>query len=139
MKVFVDTNILLYSVSDHPAEIGKRDIARLLLADQQCVLSVQVLNEFVWRAARLRQGNSLSDATIRSLVTLWSSLDVQTLDLPLFRLAWQVSDNTNYGWWDCMIVAAAIQSGCGILYSEDMQHGHVVEGVRIENPFRDLG
>lgn len=139
MRAFVDTNVLLYSVSEDPAEVAKRDIARALLAGgQPCLLSVQVLNEFVWRAAHPRRGTPLSQTAIRQLVEGWSESDVQALDIALFQLAWTVADRTNYQWWDCLIVAAAIQAGCDVLYSEDMHHGHVVNGVRIENPFRDL-
>lgn len=139
MKAFADTNILLYSISAHPEELEKRDVARTLLTRDISTLSVQVLNEFVWRAAHPRRGSPLSPTSIERLTTEWSSKEVLTLDLAIFQLAWTVSRRTNYQWWDCLIVAAAIQSGCGVLYSEDMQHGHVIDGVRIENPFRDLG
>lgn len=138
MRAFADTNILLYSVSEHPEEFEKRDVARASLARTISTLSVQVLNEFVWRAAHPRRGSPLAQASIERLTTEWSSKDVQTLDLAIFQLAWTVSRRTNYQWWDCLIVAAAIQSGCDVLYSEDMHHGHVIDGVRIENPFRDL-
>jgi predicted nucleic acid-binding protein len=40
-----------------------------------------------------------------------------------------------YSIWDGLIVAAALDAGCKILYTEDLQHGQVVEGLRIENPF----
>lgn len=50
-----------------------------------------------------------------------------------------VEQQTNYSWWDCLIVAAAIAQGCDTLATEDMQHGRVLDGLRIVNPFRDLG
>ena len=80
---------------------------------------------------------SASDA--RTLTEAWCKGDVQTLDVTVFRRARDVAARTNYDWWDCLIIAAASVAGCDVLYTDNMQHGHVIDGVRIENPFRDLG
>ena len=42
----------------------------------------------------------------------------------------------SFSFWDALIVRTAAAAGCGLLLTEDLQHGQVVDGVRIENPFR---
>ena len=138
MTSFIDTNILLYAVSGDVAERGKRDLAKSILATPGCVFSLQVFNEFVVRATDPRKISRVPPETVRQLTSVWSRHKVQALDLTVFDRAWEVARRTNYSWWDCTIVAAALVAGCDRLLSEDMQHGHVVDSVRIENPFRDL-
>jgi len=42
----------------------------------------------------------------------------------------------NFSYWDSQIIASALESGCNILFTEDMQHGQVIEGIlTIKNPF----
>lgn len=57
-------------------------------------------------------------------------------DLPLLERAWFIQDHHAVSWWDALIVAAAQSSGCTILLTEDLQHGHDFGGVRVINPFR---
>lgn len=135
---FIDTNVLLYVISIDPAEQAKRDVAKAVLAALDRVFSLQVFNEFVVRATDLRKAYRISPETAFGLTKAWSRHTVQPLDLTVFARAWEVARTTNYSWWDCTIIAAAIVAGCDRVLSEDMQHGHVVDGVRIENPFRDL-
>lgn len=139
MKPFADSNVLLYSISDKPLDAGKREIARRLLDGNRCIVSVQVLNEFIWQSTSARRGFGFSAASARALTDAWCKGFVQALDVAMFQRAWDVEARTNYSWWDCLIIAAALTAGCDVLYSEDMHHGHVIDGVRIENPFRDLG
>lgn len=127
---FFDTNVILYLLDDGQ----KADLAAGLLADGG-MISVQVLNESLANCLR-KAGMNWSEARefltgIRELCEV-SNLTQETHDLGLFLGA-------RYGFavYDAMIVAAALQSGCTTLYSEDMQHGLVVEDhLRIVNPFR---
>lgn len=139
MTSFVDTNILLYIISVDEAEQAKRDMAKSIMATRGRVLSLQVFNEFVVRATDTRKVSHISLDTARRLTRVWSRHTIQALDLTVFAHAWEITRRTNYSWWDCTIIAAAIVAGCDHILSEDMQHGHVIDGVRIENPFRDLG
>jgi predicted nucleic acid-binding protein len=56
-------------------------------------------------------------------------------DLALYETCLQLQAETRYSFYDCLILAAAILSGCDILYSEDLQNGQAVRGVKITNPF----
>lgn len=127
---FFDTNVILYLLDDG----RKADLAARLLADGG-MISVQVLNETLVNCLR-KAGMTWSEAGefltgIRQLCEV-SNLTQETHDLGLALGA-------RYGFavYDAMIVAAALQCGCTTLYSEDMQHGLIIEEqMRIVNPFR---
>jgi predicted nucleic acid-binding protein len=50
----------------------------------------------------------------------------------------RISQRHKYHIYDSLVIAAALEAGCAILYSEDMQDGHSIESLRIRNPFRNL-
>lgn len=110
-----------------------------ILATEECALSFQVLNEFIWQATQMRLPGRLSAEEAMRFVTTLRRHPAQPIDARTFDAAWAVSQTTNYGWWDSLIVASAIATGCDTLLTEDMQHGRVIDGVRITNPFRDAG
>jgi predicted nucleic acid-binding protein len=137
--IFIDTNILLYSTSPDPSLAERRRIAIDLLDAERCALSVQVLNEFVWQATHPRRVDRLTLAHAIALVDAWRRHRIESVDLALFDAGHEIARQTNYSWWDCLVIAAANRAGCDRLMSEDMHHGHVIGGVRIENPFIGLG
>jgi len=53
----------------------------------------------------------------------------------LYSRALQLARERSLSWYDSLIVASAIEERCGVLYSEDLQHGQRFGGLRIENPF----
>jgi predicted nucleic acid-binding protein len=53
----------------------------------------------------------------------------------LYVEALRIAGKYRLSWYDCLIVAAALQGECSVLYSEDLQHGQKIEGLRIDNPF----
>lgn len=134
---FVDTNVLLYLTPLGFEEPAKRERA-LTILESGCTLSVQVLNEFVNQAIRSIRNDGFPVGRLSELVDTFRVFPIVTLDLNVFDTALSLRQRVNYHWYDCLIVAAAITAGCDLLYSEDMQHGRVIDGVRIENPFRDL-
>lgn len=52
-----------------------------------------------------------------------------------FRKAWEIEDRFQLSWWDSLVIASALESGCRLLLSEDLQHGLVIENLRVANPF----
>jgi hypothetical protein len=52
-----------------------------------------------------------------------------------FRRAWEVEDRYSFSWWDSLVIAAGLETGAGILLSEDLQHGQTISGMRVLNPF----
>lgn len=53
----------------------------------------------------------------------------------LYVLAMDTAERWSYGFYDSLVIASALSSGCETLYSEDMQHGHKIQGLTIVNPF----
>ena len=129
-RPFLDSNVVLYLLS---ADARKADVAESLVHDQATV-SVQVLNE-VASVARRKLGLDWAEvdellAAVRAHSTV-AELTLETHEEGL-RLARQHGLNL----YDAMIVAAALRAGCTTLYSEDMQHGLVIDKrLKILNPF----
>jgi predicted nucleic acid-binding protein len=129
-KPFLDTNILVYAFASNDPRSGR---AEALLAAGG-VISVQVLNEFVNVSRRKlrREWAEIEDA----LGVLRTILDPPIpLTIKLHEAAVWLARDHGFPFYDSLIITAAIGAGCGILYSEDMQHGQTVDGVTIRNPF----
>lgn len=129
MSAFFDTNILVYAQQPD----GKGDRARALFADGG-KLSVQVLNEFtaVSRRKQRRNWREIDDAVIDVLTMVDPPLE---LTLELHHSARALSEDHGLSFYDALIIAAAIKASCDTLYSEDMQHGREIGGLKIVNPF----
>jgi predicted nucleic acid-binding protein len=134
--VFLDTNILLYSISRDPNETAKREKAIALLERDNCTLSVQVLQEFYVQATRPTRTAPLPHDIAAGLMRAWERFRVQETDVALVHAALEVKARYGFSYWDAAIIAAAIALGCETLFTEDLSHGQVVEGVRVLDPFR---
>lgn len=129
-KAFVDTDVLLYLFSGDTVKANRAED----ILQGECVISVQVLNEFT-NVARRKLG--LSWAEIDDILGGITSLyHAEPLTLETHRLGRQVAERYQLSLYDAMIIASALLADCGSLYSEDMQHGLVVEKrLTIHNPF----
>ena len=129
----IDTNIVIYAF----AKEQKSDIALFLLDAGPCV-SVQLLNEF---ANSSRNKRKLPWEEIEESLAMIASLSksVRSIDLSLHRRGLQIASRYKLGFYDSMIIAAALLDGCATLYSEDMHHGLVIDStLTILNPFEEL-
>ena len=136
-RVFIDTNVFIYAEDgDEPAKraVAQRRI-RELVDDDRAVLSTQVLSEYVV-AARRRLG--LSPAACRQAVLLMCQLQVVSIRAEHVLSAVDLASLHSLSLWDALIIRAASASGCARLLSEDLNHGQVIDAVRIENPFREV-
>ena len=133
---FLDTNILLYSISRHPAEASKRERAIALLEQDDGALSVQVLQEFYVQATRSTRPDPLPHQIAAGLITTWTRFRVQEITLPIVTGALEIKAAHGFSYWDSAIIAAARALGCRQVFTEDMTHGREVEGVTLINPFR---
>ncbi|HEX2801896.1 MAG TPA: PIN domain-containing protein [Phenylobacterium sp.] len=128
-EVALDTNVLLYIFS---GEAAKATQARELIAGGG-VISVQVLNEFA--AVSRRKFKAPWPAVYDGLSALRANLRVEPLTVGVHSRGMQIAERHQLAIYDALILAAAVEAGCSRLLSEDMQHGQIVDGVRIENPF----
>jgi predicted nucleic acid-binding protein len=132
---FVDTNVLLYTVSTMRAEMDKRRTARDVLDGGNVALSVQVLQEFYVQATRPTRADPLQHEQAVGLIEAWCRFPVQDTTLGLVRAALDTSARYRLPYWDATIVEAARLAGCRVLLSEDLSDGQDFNGVRVENPF----
>ncbi len=130
-KVFLDTTVILYAISAGDPRAVK---AESLLASGGKI-SVQVLNEFVAVARRKlnmpwREITETLEA-IRALCGPPAPLTVEIHDAAL-----RIAERYGYHIYDALILSAALDAGCGLLYSEDMQDGDKIDSLTIRNPFK---
>lgn len=127
---FFDTNVLMYLLSDEQA---KADRAEMLM-EEGGTISVQVLNEL---ANVARRKKALPWNELRPfLSTICSLLNVRPLTKELHDSGLALAERHKLSIYDAMIVAAALEAGCKTLWSEDMQHGLMIERrLKIINPF----
>lgn len=137
MAAFLDTNILIYSISDSadPAEFLKKSLAvDLLQRRRDLVLSVQVLQEFYVQVTRSTRPGALSHELACEFIESWKRFRIVETSIELVDRALAIRLETGFQYWDSAIVAAAQLAGCDTLLTEDMQTGRVLDGVTILNP-----
>jgi predicted nucleic acid-binding protein len=136
MKIFIDTNVLIYWVDAGPRA---DQVEQWLEGD--AVISVQVLNEF---ANVLRKKRGMQLASISELVdTLLHTCEVCDLTVRVHQGALELAARYKLSIYDANILAAAAEMGCATVYSEDMQHGQSIKvpksmgngALSIKNPF----
>lgn len=136
-KFFIDTNILVYSFDRTAPEkqVVAQDIIKTALTEQTGCISSQVVQEFL-NVAMKKFNPSLSsdDALIYLQNVLTPLCDVFT-SIELYKLTIAIVHRWQFSFYDAMMVAAALQAGCQILYSEDLQHGQQIESLEVVNPF----
>ncbi|MFN2382794.1 MAG: PIN domain-containing protein [Gemmatimonadota bacterium] len=133
-RSFLDSNILVYTDDlDYPK---KRRVANELVQQARLegagVVSSQVLQEYFVVATR-RLG--VDTVLARRKVELFGRFDVVTLTLDHILGAIDLLRLHQLSFWDALVVRAAADAGCSVLYSEDMQHGFRFAGLEIVNPF----
>jgi predicted nucleic acid-binding protein len=131
---FFDTNVLVYIAS---GDAEKADLAEAALAGGGSI-SVQVLNE-VTSVARRKMRMSWVETHL-FLGMLRDLLTVHALTVETHETGLRLAERYRLSLCDALIAASALHAGCDTLWSEDMQHGMVLdEGLRIVNPFRVTG
>jgi len=130
-KPFFDSSTLIYTLS----KSDPRAAVAMQLVANGGVISAQVLNEF---AAVARRKLKMSwEQVSAALQEIRSSCDaVMPLTVETHEAALRIAARYGYHIYDALILASAIEAGCDIVYSEDMQDGQRIEGVAICNPFR---
>ncbi|WNV04106.1 PIN domain-containing protein [Candidatus Methylospira mobilis] len=129
-RFFADTNIPVYALS---ADAEKRKKALALLR-RNPVISVQVVNEFITVAVN-KMKLTRPDAN-RLASVMMKRCEVVPMDAAMVAEAISLGERLQLSHWDSLIVAAALRAGCDALYSEDMQHGQLIDNkMTILNPF----
>ena len=136
-RFFLDTNIFVYEMSSGVP--SKQAVASRLVQDAlesgKGVISFQVVQEFFSVAFRRfappmwpAEAEQVLAATFRPLLAVHSSYALYGRALELTRVH-------SISWYDSLVVAAALEADCRILYTEDLQHGQQFDKLTVRNPF----
>ena len=134
---FVDTNVLLYAVSEVSEEADKRARALEVLTEPDLAASVQVLQEFYYQATRPTRIRSLSGNRALQFLEPILLFRIQTMTMAVFLEAIALSQRFRLSYWDATILAAARALGCDAVYSGNMSTEQDYDGLRVINPFAD--
>lgn len=133
-RSFLDTNVLIYA-DDHDTP-EKQSIALDLIERcflRRCgVISTQILQEYFVTVTRKL---GVDPAIAKQKVELLSRLDLVVIRLEDILGAIDLHRLHGFSFWDALVIRAAQQSKCSILYTEDLQHGRTMDGLTIVNPF----
>jgi predicted nucleic acid-binding protein len=133
---FVDTNVLVYAFdkSSSPKKQVAQRLMHELMEEDRLRVSTQVLQElFVTLTRKVSQCCSTGEAlAVLEDLTAWP---LMTVDYAAIRAAVGLADQAKLSFWDALVVVAAARTGAAVLYTEDLNDGQEILGVRISNPF----
>jgi len=135
VRSFFDTNILLYA--DDESAPAKQRRSRDLVAEHRRsgtgVVSLQVLQEYFVNVTRKLH---VDPRIARRKVELLAEFDVAAPEVSDILAAIDLHRLHAFSFWDALVLRSAQQAGCGVLLSEDFQHGRTIDGVQVVNPFQ---
>jgi len=133
-RIFLDTNLFIYLYSESEAE--KRNIVYRIFDVNYCITSFQALNEasnvwfkkYGWAGAKIHKHLDNIELLCDEILMIGRS----TIDIAL-----SLKDDYGYSYYDCLMLAAALESNCNIIMTEDMNNGQTInEHLKINNPFK---
>jgi predicted nucleic acid-binding protein len=136
-RFFLDTNVFVYSFDRTAAAKNRRatQLVQEAVSTRKGIVSYQVVQEFFNVALRrFAQPMSAPEAE-QYLAAVFRPLLAVHSSPALLSEALRLTDRHRLSWYDSLIVAAAIEGGCGVLYSEDLQHGQRFGEMTVVNPF----
>ena len=137
-KILLDTNLWIYLYSKDPINKYERVNALFLSHIESLIISTQVLGELYNVLLKKKFQTQVQAQEIVS--QLIDGFDISEITAKQVVEAIRVNARYRYSYWDSLLIATALLSSCSILYSEDMQHDHLIEDrLRIVNPFLTEG
>jgi predicted nucleic acid-binding protein len=132
---FLDSNVLIYAISKHQADVEKNAIANRILQEENIAISTQVMQEFYVNAT-VKGG--MADREARDWIDALVEFPCihTTRDLVFTAIDHAMRYLINY--YDAAIIAAAEQAGAQTVYTEDLNHGQRYGAVTVVNPFKQI-
>jgi predicted nucleic acid-binding protein len=135
-KVFFDTNVWIYLYSE---DTKKKNIAESLISNyfENIVISTQILNEMYSTISKksVNAQARVKDIIIETIAN-FNVTDISTFDV---IKAMEIKERYGFSYWDSLVIASALESGCSILFTEDLQHNQLIENsLKIINPFAQI-
>jgi predicted nucleic acid-binding protein len=132
-RIFIDSTTVLYTFD--LGETKKQEIAQdwlIALAERDLgVTNLQVLNEIA--SVATRKSSRFADPFFR--IDSFAQFGTTPISFDTSLSARKLLASTSYSWWDCLLLASALELGCAHFLSEDLQDGQVVDGLTIVDPF----
>lgn len=137
VESFIDTNVFVYQLER--IDIRKANIADELIIlgieSQTACISHQVVQECVNTAVRKAEVRLTADEMRKYIEDVLAPMYRVNPDVPLYLRALDIQSRYPFSFYDSLIIAAAVTSGCRTIYTEDLPHNQQIEGVTIINPF----
>ena len=136
-RFFLDTNVFVYTFDQgSPVERAKaRELVELALTTGMGVVSHQVIQEFLNVATRKFAVPLGAADSLAYLEGVFAALWRVSPTVALYARALEIQEMSNYSFYDSLIVASALISGCSVLYSQDLQHGRRFDSLTVVDPF----
>lgn len=133
-KVFIDTNILVYSLDKHDPEKQKqaRELLKKAAIEYSGVISTQVLQEFYVTATRKL---SVEPLLVKEMVSAFNNFETVLITTEIIKDAIDCSILQKISFWDSLIITAAEKSLCEMVWTEDLNNGQIIKNIKINNPF----
>ncbi len=131
--IFIDTNIFVYTIDNYnPRKKNKcRKLLKNIVKNHKAVISTQVMQEFyVVGTTKL----DLDPILVKNILHKFENIEIVVVDIALIKEAIDISILNKLSFWDALIIVAAESAKCENLYTEDLTHGQIIRGVKIENP-----
>ena len=134
-RTFIDSNVLLYAAEEKAGTKAARSAEwlRYLLRTGLGIANLQVLNEVT--NVLIKHGGMRPEAVF-SIVDGYALFGSSAINFETVAAARILHFENGYSWWDCLLLASAIELRCRFFLSEDMQDGHRIRGLTIISPFR---
>lgn len=123
-RVFVDTNVLIYLYSEDEPE--KRERTKDPFIKYHCVTSIQVLNEL--SNVMIKKFRINPTIVLEVVNEIIENCEFSLIDLNTVKKALNILEKYKYSYYDCLIIASALENECNLLLTEDMQNGQTIEG-----------
>ena len=133
-KVFIDTNILIYTQNDKEKkkQLTCRNVLSNIIQKNHLVISTQVMQEY-YNVATLKLG--LEKLYVKRTIEMFDVYEIVVIQPSIIYRAIDIQILNQLSFWDSLIISAAISANCSMVLTEDMNDGQVIEGVKILNPF----
>jgi predicted nucleic acid-binding protein len=132
-KIFLDTNILIYAHSN-TEPMKKQIVENIIKHDENIIISTQVINEFI-NVMHKRKA-----VPFQKLVTVINEFSenfiIAQITVHTIEQALNIANQYNYSYFDSLMLSAALEHNCSIMYTEDMHHEHTLGTLIIKNPFK---
>ena len=134
-SAFVDTNIWVYAHLKAPGDVRHERALALVQGGANLVISPQVVAEYYNVMLRNAQTDAWIQANLRAM---FARTRLQPANAETLSTALELRNRCAFSFWDCQIVAAALQARCGTLLTEDLQHDQVLDKqLHVVNPLRE--